>query len=526
MIFNNVTILTLNKSSDFQSDTFRYKSTKNLTIEGLLLDLINDNGVKNVLDDLKSFQQSLLSDWQNIVINGIDFSPNSYGIITNVNFSEGNDVRLKTYTIDISIPEQGDTSTLNSTTYNGLNFSKFLFIQNFSESIEFTKSNSRDTYSQNITITLTAPPSLDSIDEAKLIAQNFFTFNSLQNVLGNYSSYANTKKFYTESYDSVSYQCTFSRNFELYKDSNGNFSLKRVHRINFDEQGIMSITESAEYIGLTNTSAFETANNQAKLDIATAFNDRCNPIFTNFYKTANDETLCPTPVSKSWNADVFGNTISYEITFSNQLRMGRSFNAFHDYSTTRIETEAGIYNFSYEGSVVGYGELTNPNIKYTNALNSFQSIKSSLLTLPPAINGQIFKEISRSETHSEIAGKVDYSIQYSTTDNLSNPQQNGIRRTNAIISKDYNRFLASNFNIIGFKEIVQIQKNKLDNIINYSITMNGAASTDVGAYVNRARSIVTSNLPDFPFYLSDVNYSYDPFGREFTFNLSYFSLPS
>jgi len=523
MIFNNVTVLSLNKTSEFQSDTFRYKSTKNLTVEGLLLDLANDNGVKDIISQLKSFQQSLLTDWQDIIINGINFAPNSRGIITSINFSEGNDVRTKTYTVDITIPEDGDSSSLG-TNYTGLDFSKFIFVQSFSESIEFVQTNSLDTYNQTINVTLNTPPTLNSINEAKTIAENFFNSNTLSNVVGNYTSYGSTKKFFTESYDAVSFECSFSRNFELYKGSNGLFSLKRTHQVNFDEQGVMSITESAEYIGNAATNTFQTANAQAIIDIGTSLT-RCGDIFNN-YKSATDKNLCPTPVSKSWNADIFNNIITYDITYSNQLRMGVTFNAFHDFSKTLTETEAGIYNFSYEGSIIGYGEYNTTKSKYINASNSFQTIKSSLLTLPSAIAGQTFKEISRSETHSEIVGKIDYSIQYSTNDSLFNPQSNGIRRINAIISRDYNRFLASNFNIIGFKEIVQIQKNKLENIYNYNITMNGKADTDIGVYVNRAKQIVNSNLPAPPSYLTDINYSYDPFSRQFSFGATYFSLPS
>lgn len=523
MIFNNATLLSLTKTSEFQSDTFRYKSTKNLTVEGLLLDLANDNGVKNILDNLKSFQQSLTTDWQDIIINGVNFAPNSRGIITSINFSEGDDVRTKTYIVDITIPEEGDSSTLG-TNYTGLDFSKFIFIESFSESIEFTQTNSLDSYNQTINITLKAPPSLNSITEAKTVAENFFNSNSLNNVVGSYNSYNSTKKFFTESYDSISYECSFSRNFELYKGSNGLFSLKRTHQVSFDEQGIMSITESAEYVGNANSNTFQSANTQAISDINTSLT-RCQNIF-NSYKSPIDKNLCTTPVNKSWNADIFNNIISYEITYSNQLRMGTTFNAYHDFSRNITETEAGIYNFSYDGSIIGYGEYNTTNTKYTNASNSFQSIKSSLLTLPAPIGGQSFKEISRSETHSEIAGKIDYSIQYSTNDSLLNPQLNGIRRVNAVISRDYNRFLASNFNIIGFKEIVQIQKNKLENIFNYNITMNGKADTDIGVYVNRAKNIVSSNQPQSPAYLNDVNYSYDPFTRQFTFNATYFSLPS
>lgn len=530
MIFNNATLLTLNKSSDFSADTVRYKATKTLSLEGLLLDLANDNGIKNIWTDLKSFQQNLINDWQDIIINGVNFAPNSRGIITSVNFSEGNDVKTKTYTVEITIPETGDLSTITAAggSYAGLNFSQFLFIENFSESSDFSRSTGADTYTQNISITLKGPPTLNSINEAKTVAENFFNNNTLSNVIGSYSSYTSTKKFYTENYNKETFECSFSRTFELYKNSNGLYSSSITHSVSFDEAGVMSITESAEYIGNSESSPYQTALNQANIDIANSFS-RCQTIFNN-YKSVQDDSLESKAISKSWELNVFNNTVSYTISYSNASRIGSVFLGFHDYTTTITESENGTYNFSYEGSIIGYSEVAQSLTKYNNALSSFNYIKNNILITPSAPLGT-FKEIGRSETHVEILGKIDYSIQYSTGDGIFNPQSNGIRRKTTRISRDFNRLLSSNFNIIGFKEILQIQNNKLENIINYSITLNGKASLDISNYINEAKNIVNANSPTSIMgvssnYLSDVNFSYDPFTRQFNFNISYFSLPA
>ena len=530
MIFNNATLLSLTKTSDFSADTVRYKSTKSLSIEGFLLDLANDNGIENIWTDLKSFQQSLISDWQDIIINDVNFAPNSRGIITSINFSEGNDVKLKTYTVEVTIPETGDLSTITAAgnSYDGLNFTQFHFIESFSESSDFSRSVSRDNYTQNISVTIKGPPTLNSINEAKTIAENFFENNDLSNVIGDYSSYAFTKKYYTENYNKVTYECSFSRTFELYKDSGGLYSLSRSHSVNFDEAGVMSITESAEYIGNSTSSQYDTAATQARTDIGTSFS-RCQGVF-NDYKTSDDDVLESKAISKSFNLNVFNNTVSYTIVYSNASRIGSTFSAFHDYTTTIVESENGTYNYSYEGSIIGYSEVDLKLQKYSNAVSAFSFIKTNILTTPTAPTGT-FKEIGRSETHVEILGRIDYSIQYSTGDGIVNPQINGIRRKVTTISKDSNIFLNSTFNIIGFKEIVQIQKNKLENNLNYSITLNGRANVNISTYIAEAKSIVNSNSPSSIMgssynYLSDINFSYDPFARQFNFNASYFSLPS
>ena len=89
----------------------------------------------------------------------------------------------------------------------------------------------------------------------------------------------------------------------------------------------------------------------------------------------------------------------------------------------------------------------------------------------------------------------------------------------------------SSFNIIGFKEIAQVQRNKLENSLNYSITLNGKANLDISTYINESKSIINSNSPFSNMgtsdnYLTDVNFTYDPFARQFNCNVSYFSLPN
>jgi hypothetical protein len=515
MNFNNATLLGLTKTSEFLADTVRYRSTKNLTIEGLLLDLTNDDGSSGIINDLLTFQQDLKYNWQDVVLNNISFGS---GIVNNVKFSEGNDVRTKTYTAEIVIPQSGDFLTLSSGFYSGLNFNNFEYIQSFSESSDFTRDVARDTYNQQVNITINNPSSLDAISAAKTIAQNFFDKNNLTGTIGNYSNYPSTKKYYTEEYDQINGSFKFTQNFELYKDSNGLFSLSRTHKINFDQEGVLSITESAEYIGNTDT-AFDTVNAQAKSDISNAYS-RCNTIFSN-YTFGGDRSLVDKAVSKSWNTTPFEGTLNYDIEFTNQLRLGTSFNAFHDYSTTFTESEGGLYSFSQDGNIVGYGDLNTQSEKYSNAQSSFIYIKNNLIVLP--VGYGTFRNISTSETHSEIAGKIDYAFEYTNNSSISSGP--AIRRTVATISRDYNRFLSSNFNIIGYKEVVQIQRNKLENNYNYSITMNGKADTDISTYLSNATAIVAANPPSSPYYLSDVSYSYDPFSRQFTFNLTYFSLP-
>lgn len=505
MNFNNATLLSYSRTSEFFSDTMRYRVNKELTIRGLLLELANDNGVQEILGDLETFKAGFVSNWQNVILNGVNFGS---GIVNSISFTEGSDVRTKEYTVSISIPEDGDTNTTGP--YSGLNFSNFKYIESFSESSSFTKDTGRDNYTQNINLTIKPPTTMDAVNAAKAIAQNFFDNNNLSSTIGDYTSYAGTKKYYTENYDPVNGEFSFSRNFELYKDSDGTFSLSRRHTINFDNEGVLSVTESADYIGNTNT-AFDTANNEAKNDINGAYT-RCSNLIPT-YQIGGDESLKNLPISKSWNANHFQGTVSYSITFSNALRINTgAFGAFHDFNIEVSESQGGILTVAENGSIIGFGELIYSKDKYNNA-----SIYFNNLTFDFSQYASDLKFLSSSETHSEIEGRINYSVNYTNDTSVLDDQE--IRKIVTKISRQYTRNLFSSFNIPNFKEIVQVQTNTLPNQYIYNIIVNGKGGLGINTFLNAAKNEISSIPPRS--YLSDVNYSFDPAQRELNLNVSY-----
>lgn len=504
MNFNNATLLTYNRTSEFFSDTMRYRVNKELTIQGLLLELANDNGVQEILSDLETFKAGFVSNWQDVILNGVNFGR---GIVNNISFAEGNDVRTKEYTVSITIPEDGDTNTTGP--YSGLNFSNFKYIESFSETSNFNKDLGKDNYTQSINLTIKPPTTTDAINAAKAIAQNFFDNNNLSNTIANYTAYAGTKKYYTENYDPVNGEFSFSRNFELYKGSNGTFSLSRRHTLNFDNEGVLSVTESAEYIGHTDA-AFDTANNAAKNDISSAF-VRCLGLIPT-YSLGGDNSLKAEPISKSWDTNPFQGTVSYSITFSNALRINaETFGAFHDFTIEVSESAGGIQTITQNGTIIGFGELLSSKNKYNNARNFFNNLSFDFSQYASNL-----KLLTSSETHSEIEGRINYSIAY--TNDTSVLQTQTIRKIVTKISRQYTRNLFSSFNILNFKEIVQVQRNILPNEYVYNITVNGKG----GVGINNFLAIAESQISKPPFsYLSDVNYSFDPAQRELNLNVTY-----
>lgn len=516
MNFKDSTLLSVSRKSQFWGDVVRYKSTLELNVEGLLLALTNTDGVAMVWQELALLANSA-DNWQDIVLNGHNFGK---GIITSVNFSEGNDVRTKKYTVSISIPVDGDLSSVLGGSYSGLSYDNIEYIEGFSESSTYDRGAEKENYSQSVSFSIRGPYSLDSVTAAKNLAEDFFNHNDLLNTIGNkYSNSAIFKKFYNESYDKINNKYSFSRNYEVSVNSNGEYSVYLTHSLNFDQTGIASIREKAEYLGHT-SNAFGTVSDRAKVDISQSY-DRCNSIFSTYFDS-NNAPLSNNPITKSWVAVPFEGRINYEIQYTNSSRL-TSFGCFWNYQVNVDKSLGGNYVITENGDLIGYGHMIES--KYQNAYNAWVS------TVQPQILGRVesyysgdlsLRLSSEATTFQKVQGKITYNRKYSDSDSLL--ASTDIRKVMITVDKQYNRNLATSFNIINQKEIIQVQPNLLPNNISYSINMNGKASVSINTYLAAARAYVGSLGPNS--YVSDSSYSYDPFGRTFSLSVSIISLPT
>lgn len=516
MNFSDATLLSVSRKSQFWGDTVRYKSTLELSVEGLLLNLTNTEGVSVILEDLVLFAQSA-DNWTDIILNGRNFGQ---GLITSVNFEEGNDVRDKKYTVSITIPITGDLSSVFGGDYSGLSYPNIEYIEEFSENSSYTRNIQKESYSQSVSFSIKGPYSLDAVEAAKDLAEDFFKYNDLINTIGNkYSDSVIFRKFYTEGYDKINNKYTFSRNYDTSLDSNGEYSVYFTHSLTFDGQGIASIREKADYTGHTST-PFDTVSDQAKIDIASSYT-RCNNIFTQYFDNDNADLLSD-PITTSWASIPFEGKISYDIQYTNSNRL-TNFGCFWNYQISVEKPLGGNYIITENGDIVGLGHMIET--KYQNALTAWRgTIESNILTrVQEYYSGELtMKLMNDTLTLQKVQGKITYSKKYSDSDSLLASTE--IRKAVITVSKDFNRNLATSFNIINEKEIIQVQPNLLPNNISYSINMNGKATTSIGTYLSAAKSYIS--LPSVHSFISDSNYSYDPFSRTFSLSASIVSLPT
>jgi len=526
MNFVNVQVLGASSSSQFFGDQVRWKSVLDITVEGSFLSPPSTQGVSNIHGQVNSFENSAFGGgtfYSTITINGVNFGE---GYVNNFSASpEGPDVIDKKYTASITIPRQGNLSTLAGAEF-ATTFTNFEFVENFTESSVFTKGEGvKDSYNQSVSLSISPKVKGNGRSFAETIIKSFLNNNNLTSLVAAQYQQTNIKKYYEQSYDTINNSYICNANFELYTrstDSTPDLLVNRNARIEYNPDGTITASENGEIIGNKSASdpaRYADATTKAKQLISSAFS-RLNGLVP----STTHNPLINQILNRSVTALPFEGRVNYSVSFTNSLETVLN-KGYWSFSVTVDENEGGEFVLTENGSIIGKDPTDLAKRKFTNAQTLFDSeVKSGIKNrLEEEYPGQeTLKLLSSSETSNEVDGSIEYSYAY--TDSESVLENATIRKIVTTITQDFDRILFSTFNIMNLKEIAQKQPNKFENKIVIDINMNGKFTTTLGDYVSRANTIIEDNKPG-DFYISDASYSHSPSNREFNLTATYFTMP-
>lgn len=521
MNFPNVQVLSASSRSEFFGENLRWKTVVEITVEGSFLELSANNGTQTH-SQVNSLEDSLFGKntqfYQNLTVNGVSFGQ---GYVNSFNSSaEGTDINDKKYTATIVIPEDGNIN--QAVEGIGTIDPDFKYLESFSESSTFTKGEGiKDSYSQTISLSVIPPQKANGQNIAKTIIQKFISQNNLTSLInGQYQQ--SVKKYYEQAYDPVTNSYSFNVNYDLYpreSSSDNNVLVTRNVSIEYGADGVITASENGECIGNAEGSVNDRANaasSKAKELISAAFGN-----LSGAYDTGKYGPLIDTPINKNFTIIVFEGRVSYSVTYTTSKELIQD-KGFWEYSVNIETTDGGDVIGSEEGTFTGLEENDLKKSKYQKALTLFNENKGQIKgrIQEYAKGNTTLKEISTSETHSEIQGIIRYNKTYTSNDAIQLEGQN-FTKIITTITQDFNRKLFSTFNIVGNKEIAQVQNNLLQNNTTYNIVLNGESTLKISDYLSKARSLIDKSE-----YISDVSFSFSPSEREFNLNATYFEMPS
>lgn len=514
--FPNVSILGFSQEPRFLDGGFQYSNVRRVTIEGLVLDLTNGQGVSGIwlgasgqspAQGLLATASGAVSNFQHILLNGYGFGT---GRIEGISFGAGDDVRTKTYTARLVVYETGNLFNFTGTYYTGIDTSNWQYLQAFSENYAFTrKQNGGYAYSHDANITFNSGVgTLAAIPAAKNLARTLFTGAALGFAF--YSGYTTKagKRFVTESYNLINNACAFRESFD-FDDDDGNYSAIRTNTFDFGQNGVIAVTENATIRGIV-APTYLKAMTALSTEMAGAWG-RCNTLYTT-YAPGGSSPLITSPIAQSKTLDIFDNNLGYSVAFDNNPNNSGSY--FWDY-TTNVNRNDGILRVTENGTIQGRGE--NRTIAYNNAVSGFATVvgngikgrvQSLFNTYYVPLTEANFLE-QKSESYAPFRSTVGYTYEFSNEIVLVG--NNGIKRIRVTQDNTPNLYHYNKLGLPGFGEIAQDDQQTALATRRVSMSLLGERSVGLPAYLLDAQLQGNLYLPTgIEPFITSASYSFAP----------------
>jgi hypothetical protein len=504
MILNlpNVSLLGLNQTYRFLGAGFNYSNSKQLSIDGTLNDLAALSGISGTWSNLYSVKSN--QSFDGAILNGFNFGS---GRILNINFDQGDDVKIKRYSLDLEVFETGNLFNFTGSYYSGINTTNFQYLQNFNENYSFDKKkNGGYSYNHNASIQFNSGVGqVNAIDSAKVLAKSIFTGSTLGFAF--FSGYTSTtgKRFFRENYNIINNECSFEETFDFdYRYQN--FSLLRTNSYSMDEVGAVTVEENASIRGILEPT-YDRLKGYLNVSLSGAY-ERCSELVL-IYGPSGSSTLINEPISKSVAINLFDNSVNYSLSYSNNRSNLTGY--FWNY-TQSLNQSDGISVLTENGNVIGRGG--ERNIAYSNAVAGFSVVKLNAKTRADAFflankitPNSIFLQ-NQSKTISPFRGSIDYSFIYSNE--VIFDGRNGVKYIKVLTSDENPVYIYTKYGIFNEKTIIQDEKTSTEGSKTLNLEIHGEKNVELNAYLDNAKDFVNNNTPsDDGTRIVDAGYSYD-----------------
>lgn len=519
MDFNNVRILGYSHSSNFfGEDVFRFRSDKNLSIQGTLLDLTGANkvssGIWNEMNLLSNF-----SDYEPVVINGVTFGS---GRMESLTFEPGQDIDSKDYSATLSVYVTGNLFNLTGEFYTGIDISNYRYINDLAEDFSYDTVGDEKTYTQRIAISCFSGNGINPLDLAKNIAENLFSVNSITGLISDYN-YVNSNPKYTESIDLINNSYQVDKTVTIGNES-GDYSVTRTHSVSLGEDGYVTVEEKGEIKGIKNSDPWTAAITGTNKEVETSY-PRCSGVF-NVYNDSPSAELNQKILSLSKNLNRFSDSISYSVLYSNDKRNKFIDGASHEQTSEVSQNENGLYEVNLRGTVLGWGlnHLQKFEAAKTAFNNDVKPFFNNIVRLALQKNATTFlpwKVLSSSVSYSQFNGSVSYDYTYTTDYSY----KAGIFKKEEVdISDTYKNNIINRYGIFNQSEIIQKSSIYSMSSRNLSLTLIGKRGVLYETYLTRARDIINGYIPGesllaLDVYIKEIDYTFNPNRNTLNVNL-------
>ena len=263
--FTGATLLDYKINKNYLGEgLYTLNTTKNISIEGIFLNLQNVEGVTDSITKTKSLLNGIVNKYDAVIINGYNFGT---GKVLNLSFPEKNPIRVGKYIYDIEILDKSDFSNAPNGDIYGTYFSGVSDkITSLDENINFDYAENGDySYNHDIDIQYYDTGNNSNLfTKSKDFANSEFYDTLNIGLIGPFSGFYNTlknkKNYFAETYDLINKRCKFSKKILVNKNYYNNYTTTLNHTLNFEANGKITVQEQGVIKALDNTLDYTAEN--------------------------------------------------------------------------------------------------------------------------------------------------------------------------------------------------------------------------------------------------------------------------
>ncbi len=516
--FDDAQLLSYNHQHNYLGENLSFNVTKHFSINGSIFRLDNSVGVAPVWSGLEGLVSSAI-DYDAVVINGINFGP---GKINNINFTEGSDVRIKPYSADLTVFASGDLSSLDGPNFSGISLPNIEFTERFNETFDFDiKEDGTYSYKQNINVTyVKGLINNDPMLMAKQLASGLFNSSPDYGFIdAEHSGFYNQpgRRTYTENYNKITNECSFSENFTEPKFSGG-YAIRYTQEISTAEDGISNLTERGHIEGLIGADLMSAANSGLSGELANTF-DRANTVLNAYLPGTLPLNSGFLVLQKKINQ--FTNSIDYTVQYNNDPRN----QIFYTWEYTQESSRQNdcYYAIKENGRIRGLTHDCTRIQQYNNAVAGWAIVQTGILDRITNYYQQMshltnpLNYVSSNIRQSVHGGEIGYDYGY--TDDPTYNVTGQIKRIETQVQENLPSPLINRFLVPHVGEIAQNIGIIKEGRRNATVRLIGKRRTLIDAYLAVAQDKVNTLLPSGEdVFIDNCSYSFSP--TENTFDLT------
>ncbi len=520
-------ILGMTQTCDFWGDSINYRNVENYTTRARFKN--RNDSTYALWSGISGLTPYITGDYFEVYAGNVNLGS---GKITSFSSDGGQDVSRKFYNIGFQILKTGDLSFMTGFLDIGTT-GYFPYLNSFSESFEYNQDNNKTVgFSRNIEIdfekgfTNTFSGAVNIKNTVLADLENFGIYHPVQPDF--YFSGEGIKRNGSR-YDQINGKYSYSESYEY--QSGVPYVWDYNHSLNYDTNGISNVTEGGK---ITATRRLQSG---LKIDYANSgWNTVQTGIFgrvENFYNRWSGEidstcSLVDDPIEKSVTRNGFEGSVSYNYSYSNDPLNYSGY--FWSYENQISLEQDGYAEVTENGSIRGKKYETGAIdglISYfsgisagvTGRVNEIYSSSSGFMKNYVCSSGHsgTLVETQNEKSYTPRPPQIDYN--YSFSDDPSLFATGNFKKVKVSYVNNKPVHLVNFFNIVNSEELAQGSNQSTLGVLGTRVEIVGNTGVPISGYYARATGEV--RIPSGVSFISDEQYSYDPFAMTFSFSRDY-----